>query len=151
MVIWKLRASLPSVFVNAPRSLKTNQMMRAGSGPRMPPRCAKDAHWLSSAWDSGAAAAGVGACSVIDLPFGLRVIAGQQWCGARARCQPQGGAAIKRTHKLVPDTARWQGQHGVLTRYNWQSTQKSAKNVWAEDPEGEGAAWFPNAALRFSG
>src|SRR5690606_1514035 len=118
MVIWKLRASLPSVLVNAPRSLNTNQMMREGNGPRMPPRCAKDAHWLSSACDSGAAAAGVGACSVIDLPFGLRVIAGQQWCSAVARRGPLDGAAIERTHKLVPDTARWQGQHGVLTRYN---------------------------------
>src|SRR5690554_193630 len=140
MVIWKLRASLPSVFVNAPRSLKTSQMMSEGSGPRIPPRCAKDAHCWSSAWDSGAAAAGVGACSVIDLPFGLRVIAGQQGAVPGLGGGPRVGAAIERTHKLVPDTARWQGQQGVLTRYNWQSTQKSAKNESAENPEVGGVA-----------
>src|SRR5690554_4676672 len=135
MVIWKLRASLPSVLVNAPRSLNTNQMMSAGSGPRMPPRCAKDAHWLSSACASGAAAAGVGACSVIDLPFGLRVFAGQLGCSARSRRGHPDGAAFECTHKLVPDTARWQGQCGVLTGYNWQSTQKSANTGLVDYPE----------------
>src|SRR5690554_57641 len=73
-VIWKFSDSLPSELVCAPRSLNTSQMISGGRIQRMPPRCANDAHWLSSAWDSGAAAAGDGACSVIDLPFGCGLL-----------------------------------------------------------------------------
>src|SRR4051794_6425649 len=61
-VICQLSASLASWLVRRPRSLKTSQMMSDGRIHRIPPRCAKDAHCLSCAASSGAAAAAYGCC-----------------------------------------------------------------------------------------
>src|SRR5665647_1825949 len=79
-VIWKFSALRASWSTKALRSLYISQMISDGRNHRMPPRCAKPAHWRVSASDSGTGAApgapggptggGVGGLeSDISLPF----------------------------------------------------------------------------------
>ena len=54
----KLKASRASWAVNGPRFLKMSRISRDGMNPKMPPKCARVAHCLSSDAVSGRAFAG---------------------------------------------------------------------------------------------
>src|SRR5690606_7257253 len=79
---------------------------------------------------------------ILGLGYADRVVIPILWLGPRSR------AAIKRTHKLVPDTASWQGHPAPARRYNWQSGGKSAKSDLSD--RRVGVAWLLSAASRFS-
>src|SRR5690606_35430920 len=71
-VMPQLRASLPSTFVLAPRSLKMSHRMSGTMKDRMLPRWANEAHCLSSASVSGAAGCGWAGCAgsvIVVVPF----------------------------------------------------------------------------------